>query len=117
LQHLGAEAGHFQHFLEGDGVQLAGFRHDARVGGVDAVDIGVDLAFVGFQRGGEGDAGGVGTAATQRGDVAVLVHALEAGDDHDMAAVEIGAQVVFVNREDARFGVGSSVTMRTWVPV
>ncbi len=49
LQHLGAEAGHLQHFFEGDGVEPPGFGHDARIGGVDAVDVGVDLAFVGLQ--------------------------------------------------------------------
>ena len=46
------------------------FRFDARVGGVNAIDVGVNLAFVGVQRGGKGDGGGVGTATAQGGDVA-----------------------------------------------
>jgi hypothetical protein len=48
LQHLGAERGHFQHFLEGDLRQALRLRHDARIGRVDAVDIGVDIAAVGL---------------------------------------------------------------------
>ena len=57
--------------------------HDARVGRVDAVDVGVDLALVGLERGGKRDARRIGTAAAERGDVAVGIHALEAGDDDD----------------------------------
>ncbi len=38
---------------------MAGVGHDARVGGEDAVDVGVDLADVGLERGGQGDGGGV----------------------------------------------------------
>ena len=72
LQHLGAEARQLQHLLEGDGVQPARLGHDARVGGVDAVDVGVDLAVVGLERGGERDRRGVRAAAAERGDVAVV---------------------------------------------
>ncbi len=78
LQHLGAHAGHFQHLLEGDPVQPAGAVHHPRVGGVDTVHVGVDLAFIRFEGGGQRHGGGVGTAAAQGGDIAVLVHALEA---------------------------------------
>ena len=53
-------------------VELAGLGHDARVGGVDAVDVGVDLAGVGVEDGGEGDGGGVGAAAAEGGDVDVF---------------------------------------------
>ena len=45
--------------------------HDARVGGVDAVDVGVDQALVGLQRRGERDRRRVRAAAAERGDVAV----------------------------------------------
>ena len=40
-----------------------------RVGGEDAVDVGVDLADLGVERGGQRDGGGVGAAAAERGDV------------------------------------------------
>ena len=38
--------------------------------------------------GGQGDGRGVGAAAAERRDVVVLVDALEAGDDDDLALVE-----------------------------
>ena len=54
-----------------------------------AVDVGVDLADVGLERGGQRDGGGVGSAAAERGDVlAVLADALEPRDEHDQALVE-----------------------------
>ena len=47
LQHLRARGRHLQHLLEGDDRQLARVGDDARVGAVDARDVGVDLADVG----------------------------------------------------------------------
>ncbi len=70
LQHLGAKRGQFQHFLEGDPVQLARLGGDAGVGGVDAIDVGVDVAAFRTEGGGEGDGGGVGPAPAKRGDPA-----------------------------------------------
>ena len=91
VQHLGAAGGQLQHLLVGDPVELARVRDDARVGGEDAVDVGVDLADVGVQGGRQRDRGGVGAAAAERGDVlGVLADALEAGDDRDVAVVEGG---------------------------
>jgi hypothetical protein len=52
---LAPERGKFQHLLEGDLVQLARLAADAGVGGVDAVDVGVDVAAFGAEGGGEGD--------------------------------------------------------------
>ena len=107
LQHLGAERGQLQHFLEGDLVEALRARHDARVGGVDAVDVGVDVAAVGLDRGGDRHRRGVGAAAAERGDAAgVLVHALEAGDHRDLLALlEALDQLGAVDVEDARRAV------------
>ena len=81
----------------------AGARHDAGVGGEDAVDVGVDLADVGLERRGEGDGGGVGAAAAERGDVAgAAVEALEPGDDRDRALVERAAHAAGRHVDDAR---------------
>ena len=89
VQDLGAGRRHLEHLLGGDAVELAGGRDDPRVGGEDAVDVGVDLADLGAQRGGQRDRGGVGGAAAQRGDVlGVLGDALEAGDDRDRAVAD-----------------------------
>ena len=46
---------------------------DPRIGAVDAVDVGVDLADVGVERGRERDGGRVGAAAAERRDVASSV--------------------------------------------
>ena len=74
-------------------VELLRLRHDAGIGGEDAVHVAVDLAHVGLERGGERDGGRVGAAAAERRDVAgVAVEALEAGDDDDRALVERFAQ-------------------------
>ena len=70
LQHAGAGRGHLEHLLEGDDGQLARVGHDARVGGEHAGDVGVDLADLGADRGGQRDRGGVRAAAAERGDVA-----------------------------------------------
>ena len=58
---------------------------DARIGGVDAVDVGAVLVGRGLQRRREDRAGDVAAAATERGDVVVDGDALEAGDDDDPA--------------------------------
>ena len=87
---------------------MPGVRHDARVGGEDAVDVGVDLADVGLQRGGQRDGGGVRAAAAQRGDVlAVLADALEAGDQHDQALVERRPQPAGGDVDDLGVAVGA----------
>src|SRR5204863_377835 len=68
---------------------------DARIGGVDAIDVRVDftadigrLGPVVLHHRGESHGGGVGAAASERGDVVVLVDPLKAGDNDDVAVVE-----------------------------
>jgi hypothetical protein len=107
LQHLAALAGHLQHLLEADRGQAARLGHDARVGGVDAVHVGVDQALVGLQRRGHGHRRGVAAAAAQRGDVALRVDALEAGDDDHLAGGQVGAHAGVVDARDARLGEGA----------
>ena len=68
LQHLGAERGHLQHLLVGDLLELARLGNDARIGGVDAVDIGEDVAAIGLQRRRQRHRRGVRAAAAERGD-------------------------------------------------
>ena len=107
LQHLRAERSEFQHLLIGDLVEALGARHHPRVGGVDAVHVGVDVAARGLDRGRDRDRRGIGAAAAERGDAAgVLVQALEAGDHRDLAALlEAGDQLAAVDGEDARRAV------------
>src|SRR5699024_7080957 len=99
---LGADGGHLQHLLEADAIQLLRIADDAWVGGVDAVDVGVDLADVCVQGCGEGDGGGVRPTAAEGGDVLRLaVHPLETCDDADLALVQSLADAAWGDLDDA----------------
>ena len=89
-QHQDLRAGgrHLEHLLVRDRRQLARVRHDARVGGEHARDVGVDLAG-GAERGRERDRRRVRAAAAERRDLhRVAREALEAGDEDDLVLVE-----------------------------
>jgi hypothetical protein len=86
-----------------DAGELARLGYDARIGRVDAIDVGKYLAFVGTQCGCDRDTGRIRSAAAQRGDVAVGVDALKACDHDHAAFSKIGANVRVVDREDACF--------------
>ena len=89
VEDLGPAGRHLQHLLVADLGDLPRAGHDPRVGGEHAVHVAVDLAVVGAQRGRQRHGGGVRRSAAEGGDVlGVLSHALEAGDDHDVALVE-----------------------------
>ena len=106
MQYFGAQARHFEHFFKGDFVHAARIFNHARVGGVHTINIGVDQAFIGVDRRRHRHGGGVGAATTERGDVVVLIHPLETGDDDHFARVQIFAHASAVNRLDARFHEG-----------
>ena len=116
VQDLRARGRHLEHLLGGDPVELAGGRDDPRVGGEDAVDVGVDLADVGAERRGERDGRGVGGAAAERGDVlGVLRDALEAGDDRDRAVLDGRLDPARRDVDDLRLavrGVGDHAGLR-----
>ena len=57
--------------------------HDARIGGVDAVDVRADLAVLGAERRRHRDGRRVAAAAAERRHFAAVGHALVAGDDDD----------------------------------
>ena len=105
LQHARARGRHLEHLLERDDVELACVRHDARVGAVDAGDVGVDLADVGADGSREGDGSGVRATAAERGHVLGGAHALEAGDEHDLLPLERLVDAVRTDVQDARLGV------------
>ena len=66
------------------------------IGRVDAIDIGVDVAKIGLERDRDRNRAGVGAAAAERRQpVAILLDALEARDDRDLAAVEPLADASF----------------------
>jgi hypothetical protein len=96
-----------EHLLVGDLVEPLRPRHDAGVGGVDAVDVGIDVAAVGADRGGNRNGRSIRSAAAERSDAAGLfVHSLEAGDDrHLLAFFETLDQFGAVDVENARGSV------------
>ena len=87
LHDFGAGRGHFEHFVVADLGDFLRAGNDARVGGVNAIDVGENLAEVGLGGGGEGDRGEVGAAASEGGDAAVDRFALEPGDDTDVTRI------------------------------
>ena len=107
MHHTGAEARQLEHLVVADRREAPGGGKDPRIGCVDAVDVGVDLADVGAQHGGKRHGGGVGAAAAERRDVAMLVDPLEAGGDHDPAVVEELHDVVGGDRLDPGLRVGA----------
>ncbi len=89
VQDLGSRGGHLQHHLGRDAIELAGSRHDPRVGGEHPVDVAVDLADLGTQRRSQGDRRRVRGAAAHGGDVlGVLRDPLEAGHDGDRPVLD-----------------------------
>ena len=105
VHHPRAQAREFEHLIEADPVNFAGILHDTRIGRIDAIDIGINLASVGPEHGGEGDGGRVGTASAEGGDVVMFIHALEPGDDDDLALVERLDYPVGRDVADAGLGV------------
>src|SRR3989475_547583 len=89
LHHLRAEAGELQHFVVGNLLEFARAGHDARVGRIDAVHVGVNLAKSGFQSRRQCDGGQVRPPAAERGDLAIGRLALKTGDDDHVAVVQI----------------------------
>ena len=107
LQHLGAEARELEHFFKADDVKFAGFGFDARVGGVNTVNVGKNEAFLSLKSHGKGHARCVRAAAAEGGDVACAVSSLEAGDDDNFAGVKFTLDRFAVNGLDTGLGKGA----------
>ena len=107
LHDFGARAGKLKHFVIGYLLEFFGSMEDAGVGGVDAVDVGVDLAEVGADGGGDGNGGKVGAAAPKRGEAPVLGLPLESGDDDHLAGVQELVNLFGGDILDSGFGVNT----------
>ena len=105
MHHAGTQAGQFEHLVIAQLVQSLGTFHQSRIGRVDAIHVGVDLAACGTEHGGQGHGGGIAAATTERGNVLVLVNPLEAGSDHDIAVIQQLFNTGCRNRDDAGLGV------------
>ena len=103
LQDLRAKRRHFQHLFKGDLVHAPRLRHDARIGGVNAVNVRIDVAAVGLDRRRDGDGACVRAATSERRDPpGFTVHALKARDDGDFTAAEAFDDARAVDRFDPR---------------
>ena len=105
LEHLRAEARELEHLVVGDARELSRVGHDVRVGGVHAVDIGVDLAHVRLQRRRQRDRGEVGAAPPERRDLVLVREPLESGNDRDLAGVERPPHAIGIDLGDPRLRV------------
>src|SRR5699024_5784625 len=90
----------------GDLLQLPGPLNGAGVGGVYAVHVGVDLAQVGLEGGGQGHGGGIRAAPTQGSDIVILVDALEAGNQNDLLLVQLLFDALAADALDPGVAVG-----------
>ena len=91
MQYLGAIGGHFEHLVVRDTGDLLGVRLDSRVGGEDAVDIAVDLADIGVQRGRQSDRRCVRSTTAQCRDVLTgLRNTLKTSNDRDRSLRQCG---------------------------
>ncbi len=93
LHHFGARGGHFEHFVVAYFLKFACGGNDARVGGINAIDVGKNLAEISFGGSGKGDGGEIGAAASEGGDAVVCGLALEPGDDANIARVEVAMEL------------------------
>ena len=104
-QHPAPGGRHLEHLLVADPGEPAGLGDDPGVGAEHPGDVGVDLADVGVERGGQGHRGGVGSAPAEGGDVPFGRHALEAGHHRDPPCSQGPAQPVGLDLEDLGPGV------------
>ena len=106
LQNLRAGAGELDHLIIGNLAQLARLRTDARIGGKDAFDIGVNLTSLGVEKRRQRHRAGVRAAPPQGRDVVIFIDPLETGDDDDFAGAQGLDDLGRVDAQDARLAVG-----------
>ena len=81
LQYFRTHRGEFEHFFVSDRFQLARAGDDPRIGGINAVNVGIDVAAVGFDRRSNCNRRSIRSAAPQRGYAIVICQSLKTGDD------------------------------------
>ena len=106
LQHFGTQTGHFQHFLIGNLVDSSSHRHNVRVGGVDAIDVGKDDAPISLQRRRQRNRCQIRAATPQRRDIRLLVDPLKAGNHWNDPFAQGLADSIGTHPGDTRFRMG-----------
>ena len=84
LQYPGALRCHLQHLFIGDFSELASFRNDTRIAGIDTVNIREDVAAIGAERCRQRHRRGIGAAAAERRDPTVRPDPLKPGHDGNL---------------------------------
>src|SRR6185369_13234599 len=97
---LGAALGHLLEHLVGELGQVARVGDGAGIGRIHAVNVTVYLAARRLEGGGERDGGRVRAAPAERRYLALVAHALVAGDDDDLAALELVLDAVRAHLDD-----------------
>ena len=115
MQHLCTQRCQLQHLIIGDGVQLLGILYDTRIGSVNAVYVGVNLAEIRAERCCNGNCGGVRAAAAERSHVAHLVNALETCNNNDAAVIQLCLEALACDTLDAGIRV-VAVGLQTDLP-
>ena len=85
--------------------QLASLRHDARVGGEHARDIGIDLAGIGVERLCKRRGGEIAGATTKCGDFVLIAHTLETSNNAHLALGQGLADTVALDLDDLGLAV------------
>jgi hypothetical protein len=104
-KHPAPGCGDLEHLLERDAMQLAGRRHDARVGGEHPGDVGVDLAPVRPEGRCQCHRRRVGAASAERRDVASRGNTLETRHHRHRARRQGLTDAFAPHLDDAGFGV------------
>ena len=107
LQHARAAAGKLEHIVVADDVKLLCARAHARIGGVDAVHVGIYLAHIGANAPCHRHRRGVGATAPERGNIAVGVNALKTRDHGNGARIERFHDALVVHLHDLGLRVGA----------
>ena len=105
LHYACTQTGHLQHFIIGNLLHPACIRHQARVCGVYAVNVGINLAGVSLQGTGQSHSGGIGTATAQGYRIALLVSTLETCHNHNLALFQLLADTGWLNIHNLALGM------------
>ncbi|MNE64691.1 hypothetical protein D3C80_1601150 [compost metagenome] len=84
LQDLRAERCHFKHFLKRDLLHTTRLRLNARVCSINAIDVGIDIAAIRLDGGGDCNSRRIGAATAQRCNTIIRANTLETGDDSNL---------------------------------
>lgn len=89
IEHLRAESGKLEHFVVSDFIKLLSTLNLAGICGVNALNIGEDLASVRMKGSCDCNGGGIRTAAAERCEVVISVKPLEACHNNDVVLCKL----------------------------